>query len=164
MSAYSIPALMPLIALLAIAAAADVAQRTVPNWISVGIAVSGIAAQTSNGGWRAAASSAAVALALGALLIVPWSKRLIGGGDLKLAVGAAAWMGLGRILPFLLATALVGGVLAVPFLKSLTAVGRELLVALSRRRVGTEAPSTTERKVPFAVAIAVGAVAAAVVG
>jgi prepilin peptidase CpaA len=155
---------MPFTALLAIAAAADVADRAVPNWISVAMAISGIVAQASVGGWRAAALSTAVALALGALLVVPWSMRLMGGGDLKLAVGAAAWMGLGRILPFLLATALVGGVLAVPFLKSLAAAGREMLVAVSRRRVGAAAPSTTERKVPFAVAIAVGAVAAVAVG
>jgi prepilin peptidase CpaA len=164
MSAYSIPALMSLMPLLAIAAAADVAQRTVPNWISVVIAISGIAAQVNGGGWRTAAISAAVALALGALLVIPWSMRLLGGGDLKLAVGAAAWMGLERILPFLLATALAGGVLAIPFLKSLTAIGRELLIAASLRRVGEGALSPTERKVPFAVAIAVGAVAAVAVG
>jgi prepilin peptidase CpaA len=165
MSAYSIPALMPFITLLAIAAAADVAERTVPNWISVAIAASGIAAQASTGGWRAAASSAAVALALGTLLVVPWSMRLVGGGDLKLASAAAAWMGLGRILPFMLATALAGGVLALPFLKSLAAVGRELLVAASLRRVGAGAlPPPRERNVPFAVAIAIGAAAAAAMG
>jgi prepilin peptidase CpaA len=164
MSISPTPHLMLFVALLAIAASADVAKRIVPNSISVALAVSGIAAQAITGGWRAAAISTAVALALGALLLVPWSMSFVGGGDVKLAVGAAAWMGGARIVPFLLATALAGGVLAIPFLKSLTAVGRELLVAASQGRVGARALSPAERKVPFAVAIAVGAVAAVAAG
>lgn len=162
MATYRIEHLALLGVLLAIAATADLAARRVPNSIPVALLVSGLAAQASVQGWRAAAGAAAVALAAGALLLLAWARRLVGGGDLKLAVGVAAWMGTGRIVAFVLATALVGGALAIPFLRSFASARRELLVAAAQARVGGGggARPPPERKVPFAVAIALGAAVA----
>jgi len=74
---------------LAGAAAVDVARRRIPNAIAVALLAAGVAAQWAAGGWPAAATSAAVALGVGAALAVPWSMRLLGGGDLKLAAATA---------------------------------------------------------------------------
>jgi prepilin peptidase CpaA len=162
MATYRIEHLVLLGVLLAIAASTDLAARRVPNSIPVVLVLSGLAIQVSSLGWRAAASSAAVALACGALLLGAWSMRLVGGGDLKLAVAVAAWMGTGRIVAFVLATALVAGALAVPFLRSFARARRELLVAAAEARVGIGggAPRSRERTVPFAVAVALGAAVA----
>lgn len=152
--------------LLALAAGCDVFRRRVPNPIIVALLLGGLASHVATDGWRAAAAAAAVALMIGALLVVPWSIRIIGGGDLKLVAATAAWMGPGRIGAFVLATALVGGVLAVPFLRGLRATRDELLVAAAQARVagpGAGAPIRA-RRVPLAVAIALGAAAAVAMG
>jgi prepilin peptidase CpaA len=149
-------------ALLALAACADVARRRVPNAIAVALLVAGVAAQWAAGGWRAAAAAGAVALAVGAALVLPWTMRLVGGGDLKLAAATAAWMGTGRVGTFLLATALAGGAVAIPFLRGARATVAELVLTAAGGRGGGGGPaSAPARRVPLAVAIAVGAAVAA---
>lgn len=148
-------------ALLAVAAAQDVAARVVPNWLSVSLAVSGVAVHLSAGGLPAAARVVAVALALGAVLLIPWSMRVLGGGDLKLVVGVAAWLGPQRLGAFVLVTAIAGGILAIPFLHRVHRMQRELVVgvSLAAMNAATEGKGP-QRRVPYAVAIAVGALTA----
>src|SRR6266568_3210139 len=102
-----------LIAMLALAASSDVACRKIPNWITVAIAVTGLASQWMGGGVRAAAGGLVAGLAIGALLAPFWMKKGIGGGDLKLGVAAAVWVGLSQAPQYLLASSLVGAVVAL---------------------------------------------------
>ena len=67
---------------------------------------------------------------------------ILGGGDVKLLAAAALWLGAAALMPFLMATALAGGLLAVAF----------LAWALVRRDRGRVA-------LPYGIAIAAGGVA-----
>ncbi len=102
-----------LAALLVAAALTDVAWRRISNWNTVAIAVAGVIAQWAAGGIGAAAGGMLAGIVIGALLAPFWIKRIIGGGDLKLAVAAGVWVGLARSPRYLLASALAGGLIAI---------------------------------------------------
>jgi prepilin peptidase CpaA len=105
--------LVLLTAMLALAASSDAARRKIPNWITVAIAVTGLASQWMSGGFRAAGGSLLAGIGVGAFLLPFWMKRGIGGGDLKLGAAAAAWVGLSRLPHYMLASTLVGAIVAV---------------------------------------------------
>lgn len=128
------PVLEPVLwSLLAVAAAADVAQRRIPNPVVLLVAVSGLLARWGEGGPGPALLAVLAAAGTLLVLLVPWTAGKIGGGDVKLLAATAIWMGPGRLLPFLALTAVAGAP-----------------VALASR------PST----VPYAVAVGLGAFAA----
>ena len=104
--------LVVLAPLLAIAAASDVGRRKIPNWLTVTVAVTGAAAQAFAGGPRAVGDALLAAIVVLALGIVFWAKRMLGGGDVKLAAAAATWVGLSRSPRYLIASALAGGLVA----------------------------------------------------
>jgi prepilin peptidase CpaA len=99
--------------LLALAASSDAARRKIPNWITVTIAITGLASRFTDGGVRPAASGLLGGIAIGALLALFWIKRGIGGGDLKLGMAAGVWVGLPRLPHYLFASTLVGAAIAV---------------------------------------------------
>jgi len=147
-------------ALLALAVAADVAQRRIPNLVVAPVAVGGLAVQFVIGGPIGAAYSLLAALGVLALLLLPWASGKLGGGDVKLIAATAIWIGPSRTLPFLALTAVAGAPVAFA----------TRLVNLVRLR--REAPGTTphgchlgplaavQETVPMAAAIALGAFAA----
>ena len=139
------------VALFAAAAASDVRHRRISNRLSVGLALLGLARiaidlASGAGPWSAAGdiAAAAVVCALGALA---FHRRWLGGGDVKLLAAGALFLGLGEVGPFLLATVLSGGALAVGF------VAWRCFLPGWRYRGGL--PS-----LPYAVAIAVGGILA----
>lgn len=146
--------------LLALGASCDVASRRVPNWITVSIAVTGAWSQWVRGGLTATGSALAAAIAVAVLLVPLWKKGFLGGGDTKMAIAAAVWVGLAKCPVYLLAIALAGGIVAV--VKYATSK-RETRVAvranLWRLHVPTSA-AALPRSVPYAVAIAAGALIA----
>ena len=152
---------MLLAAALALAASCDLALNRIPNWLTVLIAVSGLAARAVTTGFLAAGSSVAAALLIGALLAPFWLRRMLGAGDLKLAAAAGTWVGLGRTPQLLLATTIAGGVV------SLIVYLRSGAQARSRTRANLlqlHAPSLpyagcerTRAVVPYGLAIAAGA-------
>ena len=148
--------LMLLYVLLAVAAAADVAWRRVPNALVVALAALGLAAQVSAGGWRAALLGAAGVTLVLLVLIPVWSRGALGGGDVKLAAACAAWLALGDLPVFALAVALAGGlVAAAAFLLSrrAPAVGDRVAVLAAPGR-------SRPVRVPYAIAIGAGALVA----
>jgi Flp pilus assembly protein protease CpaA len=124
-------------ALLGAAAAYDVRHRRVPNALNAVLAAAGLAAAASTAGPIAALDHLGAALLVLALLWWSWSRGQLGAGDVKLAAAAAAWVGLARLPQYLLAVAVLGAATA--------------LVVLA-----TRAPAG--RRIPYAVAIALGAV------
>lgn len=125
-------------ALLATGAAFDVVRHRIPNAIPVATAAAGIAARALGGGAAAALSSFAALALVFAVLLLPWRLRALGGGDLKLAAAAAAWVGLGRLGEYAVASGLaLGGLAAVSYLASTRAVRREIRtnLALASRHV-----------------------------
>lgn len=156
---YPIVPLVLCATLLAIAALRDLESRRIPNAVTGTLLASGVVAQALLFGARAAlAATAAVAIA-GAIHAVPWTLRLLGGGDLKLAAGAAAWIGLEQLPVFLLATALLGGVVSLAAVADrLRLRARSPLATLAGLRGSLAAARGTP--VPYGVAIAAGALVA----
>ena len=95
----------------------------------------------SGAGVGAAALDLAAATAVFVAGAVAFRFRLLGGGDVKLIAAAALWLGAAALGPFLLATALAGGALAVGF-----------LLARHARREGLAAG------LPYGIAIAAGGI------
>jgi prepilin peptidase CpaA len=152
--------------LLLAAALSDLARRRVPNSVVVAVAATGLLAQGFLGGAAGFACSFVAGVIVYWLLLGAWVKGVLGGGDLKLAVASATWLGPGRLPVFFLASALAGGaVAAVVYARSSGAARREIRRRLaSGAQVG--APSTdrderpARRTVPYAMAISAGAMVA----
>lgn len=106
------------VGLFAAAAVTDTRSRRIPNVLPAGLALLGLArmaaalAAGAGGIWADVAAAAAI-FGLGA---VAFRFGLLGGGDAKLLAAAVLWLGAAALGPFLLATALAGGLLAVGFL------------------------------------------------
>ena len=102
----------PLIALLLWAAAADLRVRRVPNWISFGLAISGVLLSFSSWG-HLTPSQALVGLAVGfAIGLVLHALGAIGAGDVKLLAGIGAWVGPLAVALSFAGAAVIGMILA----------------------------------------------------
>ena len=154
--------LLPLIAfpvLALVAAVKDLTSYTIPNWISLALLAAFVPAAAI--GWAAGAPAPELAACVGvgaaALLagIVMFTFGWIGGGDAKLLAACALWLGWSALAPFLLWTAVAGGLLSIG-----------LMIARRRPAGGPEAETWAGRlmtrgaPVPYGVAIAAGALAA----
>jgi prepilin peptidase CpaA len=149
--------------LLVTAALWDVLRRRIPNLVSAAILLTGLAVAFIHQGWGAALSGLAAIFLTIALCWVPWTKGLIGGGDVKLAGAAAAAVGLRWLAEYLLATALLGAVVAVVcYFLSKRMVRREIMTNLKLVSAGVmpEPPlrgGNGRVSVPYGVACAAGA-------
>lgn len=150
-------------ALLLLAAWCDLATRTVPDGISVALAVLGLITRAAEGP-APAAWSLLVAACLFAALLPLHARGAIGGADVKLITALAVGFSPLSTLDFLAATAMAGGILGLAYL-SLRLLPEPAplaprprswpprrVIALERRRVSRRGP------LPYAVAIAAGGV------
>lgn len=155
-----------LLGLLAVAASSDVATRRVSNRLVVLVALAAVVLRWEAEGFTGAATGVLGALALLLPLVLVWRMRIVGGGDVKLAAGAAIALAPERLPEFLVATALCGGLLCAL-----------ILIADRRARSGVSAYataavlrcSTTRTRhegatLPYAVAIFGGAAYALLAG
>src|SRR5580765_3896245 len=92
------------------AAAHDVAVRTVPNLMSLIVALSGLGLNTLDGRLLTALFNGGIVFA-GAWYC--WRKGWIGGGDVKLLGACALLVPPAAVPEFMLSTAVAGGVLAL---------------------------------------------------
>jgi prepilin peptidase CpaA len=101
-------------ALLVWAALTDARGYFIPNKLPLAIAA---LAPTY---WLSHSVSAFPALAVGAAVfglgLILFARGLLGGGDVKLMSAVALWAGPALVLPFLFATAIMGGVLSLAML------------------------------------------------
>lgn len=146
--------------LLALAASSDVARRKIPNWLTVGIALTGLASHLIVGGTSAAASGLLTGALVLALAFPFWMKRLIGGGDVKLAAGAGIWIGLSRCPRYLLASAVAGGMIALACYALSTSEARTSIRANMWRLHAPALPRAAGGTVlvPYGAAFALGAI------
>jgi prepilin peptidase CpaA len=101
------------VVLLGIATLNDLAARTIPDRVSLGLAAIGVAARLADGNAAAAFVASAVVFVLAALC---WRFGWLGGGDVKL-LAACAWLAPPPLVPQLvLLTAIIGGILACLYL------------------------------------------------
>ena len=144
-------------ALLAVAALHDAAFRTVPNMVCAALALCGLFVRVLDGNPFSGLLAAAIVFSLAA---VCWSRRWMGGGDVKLVTAASLLVAPTQVPAMLIAVALAGGILTLPYLvarhrlpapattRPVTIVARVLRV--ERRRLRQGGP------LPYAVAIAAG--------
>ena len=165
-----IPLLTPLAAGLIGAIVCDLRRRRIPNVISGAVFVTGLAISGYQGGASAVPSGLAASVLLLAALYKPWRAGGIGGGDVKLAAAVGAWIGLGHLIWFALATAVAGGIVAaICYLLAPPAVRADvranLVLAGLHGELSPDAAShrTTRVSVPYALAISAGAAVALLV-
>lgn len=128
----------------------DVVQRRLPNWLSlltfsVGIGVALVTSGTAALPWNLVHALIALIVGMGLFAL-----RAVGGGDAKYYAANAAWFGIDVALRLLVAVSMAGLVVL-------------LIWAVWRRARGEKifAKSPDERnKLPYGVAIAIGAVLA----
>lgn len=154
--------------LLAAACASDVRARRIPNALAASLAVAGLLYSSIAAGSPARGLLGGLAgMGLGLALWLPfYALRWLGAGDVKLFAAAAAWLGPARSIDAAFVAAIAGGVLAVGLmlwnhgLSGSTATA-PLAVSSSRRFVSRPVDVQSRRAVPYGVALAIGALAAA---
>ena len=146
-------AVFPLLVI--VAAVKDVTSFTIPNWISLAL-VASFGPVALLGGMPLTDLGLHLAVGAGALFagMVMFALRWIGGGDAKLFAASGLWLGIAGIGPFLLATALAGGLLAL-FLVALRAGPARAYLPVGPNWV--ERLRAPDGPAPYGVAIAAGA-------
>lgn len=133
----------------------DVRSRRIPNWLTGSLALAALAVHSFSGVRALAMSLLVMAVLTGAGTLI-YSKGGVGGGDIKLAIAASGMLSYPLCVPFLLYSAIGGGILAVAFI-----VFRRTSVSVSRAVSMTMGlpPDAGTRKdmLPYAVAFAFGA-------
>ena len=153
---------VPVIALVTLAARADVRTRKIPNQITFPAMLLGLATHYALGGPQdLVASLAGIAVALA--LIPGWLMRWMGAGDVKLMAAAGAWLAWPQAAIALLASLVAGGVISV-----VVAARRRMLWTamkgaavtgfwtLARAASPGPPPVTTGIRFPFALAVLAG--------
>lgn len=138
--------------LLLIAAGSDVATMTIPNWICAALAAAfPLAALMTGVPLATIGLHLLCGLAILTVGFLLFQINVFGGGDAKLIAAAAVWTGFSAFGPFILWTALTGGLLALI-----------LLVARWRVKPAETRPAFVNRLlkirggVPYGVAIMAG--------
>jgi prepilin peptidase CpaA len=146
--------------LAALAAAwSDARTRRIPNALTLSLIAFGIAAHGIAGGWLGALESFALAAAAIVVGSIVHSRHWLGGGDIKLIAAGVAVFGSSGALPFLVFTAMAGGVVAAAVaLHQHRFVGTLSNIAYSAIVPGISLQASREYgTVPYGLAIAAGA-------
>jgi prepilin peptidase CpaA len=151
-------------ALLAAAAATDIRERRVPNGLNLTVLLCGVAVSTLLPSSRVTLLEALMGIVIGLGVWLPmYLARLIGAGDAKLMAASGAWLGGAGVLWASLWAAIAGGVLGLVWIvghrgvpSAAIALGRALRTPKSLQLQ----PMDRRERVPYAVAIALGVIAA----
>ena len=141
-------------ALMAFAAASDLFTMTISNRVSLALAAGFLALAFASG---MAAPDILLHLAAGSVVLVAafvcFAFGWIGGGDAKVAAGAALWFGFAHLLNYLLYASLFGGALTLLLLQfrqwplPYALAGQTWLLKLHAKEGG----------IPYGIALAIGA-------
>src|SRR5271154_4295637 len=141
-------------ALMAFAAASDLFTMTISNRVSLALVAGFLALALASG---MAPMEILMHLAAGASVLaaafVCFAFGWVGGGDAKVAAGAALWFGFAHLLNYLVYASLFGGVLTLVLLQfrqwplPYTLAGQTWLLKLHAKESG----------IPYGIALAVGA-------
>ena len=114
---FDILAIAAFAGLLIYAACSDIARLIIPNWVSIALAALFPAAALAHG---MAPGEIAMHILFGAAVLAVgfflFAANVFGGGDAKLMAAAATWTGFTAFPPFVLWTAVAGGMMALALL------------------------------------------------
>lgn len=138
-----------------LAAAHDVNQLKIPNWLNLTLAglfipaaaVSGLPLEILGGHLLAGALAFVIAFGL-------FAFRIFGGGDAKMIPAVVLWMGPAAAFPFAFYMAFIGGACAMIILTVRRSMPAEIIPGFMRK------PFENKSSVPYGVAIAAGAILA----
>ena len=151
-----------------VATITDLRSRRIPNWLVIPFFVAGMAACTVSGGWPGLERSVLGAVTGASALGIFWLLGGMGMGDVKLFAAIGAWIGPYQLVFAFLFMGLAGGVIALAwsirggFLNDSLSGTADLIFGLPKRGLrphGTLALTNPDaRKMPYAPAIAIGAI------
>jgi prepilin peptidase CpaA len=105
--------LAPLIVLLGVAAAIDARTRRIPNWLTFGLMIGGLA-RTAMFGSAGGMTAALLGFVVGAAIpLVLFAISALGGGDVKLLAAVGIWLGPGPVFAVFLVEAMLGLVIVL---------------------------------------------------
>jgi len=105
--------LLAALACAVLGAAWDVHSRRIPNWLTGSSVLLGLAVHLSLQGWLALVTAALAGAIGGGVFLLFYLGGGMGAGDVKLMAAVSVLAGLGHVGEMLLATTLLGGLLAV---------------------------------------------------
>lgn len=164
--------LAPLLLGLIWAAVEDWRHRRIPNWLTFGLILTGIAQSFGSLG-TVSPSQAGLGFLIGfGITLLPFLLGALGGGDVKLLAGAGAWLGVRGTIELLVVVAIVAMLAAIVQMiaqrRAKAVLSSTAVVALSlmhARELGaTHAAETArtghgvDRPLPYAVPVLVGLV------
>jgi prepilin peptidase CpaA len=138
----------------------DVRARRIPNWLTGSLALAALVVHAF-GGWQSIGVSLLVMAILTAGGTLLYSRGGIGGGDIKLAIAGSGMLSYPLCVPFLLYTAIGGGLLAVLFLVFRGGLRASFSPVVLLTVGGTNGVAANRATLPYAVAFAFGAIVVA---
>jgi prepilin peptidase CpaA len=136
------------------AALCDIATRRIPNWLTLAMALSFAVEVYSNFqgwealGWHVAAASLVLFAGFGLHAL-----GIMGGGDGKLLAAVALWIGWSQLVPLLVFTAILGGLIALYFILLRRLANHPALAMLP-----LPLPRRLKPGIPYGVAISAAAI------
>src|SRR5689334_3181032 len=114
---FDILAIAAFAGLLIYAASSDIARYIIPNWVSIAlVAIFPAAAMAHGMEWSEIGMHVAFGAAVLAIGFFLFAANILGGGDAKLLAAASVWTGFTAFTPFILWTAVAGGLMAAALL------------------------------------------------
>jgi prepilin peptidase CpaA len=96
------------------AALSDVSRLIIPNWVSIALAtIFPIAALIAGAPLMQIGLHVLFGIGVLAVGFVLFQMNVFGGGDAKLLAAVSIWTGMSAVMPFILWTAIAGGVMAL---------------------------------------------------
>jgi prepilin peptidase CpaA len=143
----------------------DLRTRRIPNYLTLGVALGGLAFQLGSYGWSGL-SDGALGLVLGfSLLFFPYLLGGIGAGDVKALAAMGAWLGPALVLYLFVYMTICGAVIAVGMvcwkgnLRSRTVVAVNWALCLFhgvRPAPSTAIGQSASVSIPYGTALALG--------
>jgi prepilin peptidase CpaA len=149
----------------------DVHSARIPNRLTYSAIVAALGSRIAILGFSGLKSGVTGMVVAGGLFLVLFVMGAMGGGDMKLMAAVGAWVGSTQVMTLICVAALAGGVLAVGRILIRNMIGETLRsttrLIFYRLTSGLEphpelnVQSPGSQRVPFGVAIAVGALSCA---
>lgn len=136
------------------AAGSDIASMLIPNWVSIALAaLFPLAALAAGMSWAEIGLHVGVGVLVFIAGFILFSIGVLGGGDVKVIAAVSLWTGAAALSPFAFWTTAAGGVLGLVVLMT-----RKRLAPADGRPEFLNRLLTPTKGIPYAVAIAVGAI------
>ena len=158
----------PTVAATTISTITDLRSRRIPNWLVVPFLLLGIALCGITGGWAGIGAGLEGLAAGAAPMALLYILGGMGMGDVKLCAAIGVWVGPRQMMFVLVFMGLAGGIMAFAWamwrglLKEMLTDSGDLMLGVARRGLKPHERLTLKnpaaRKLPYAPAIAVGAV------